>query len=72
MNYTNVCGCRVVKAGKTTEIIYCPKHKAAGDMYEALKDLWSALMFNHLAADGKFGVMYAERVESALAKAEGK
>ena len=41
MNYTRhfECGCKVVVIGELTnvKIVYCPLHKSAPDMYEALK-----------------------------------
>lgn len=42
------------------------------DMYEALKALWKAIKFHHLDEDSKFGVLYKNQVEQALAKVEGK
>lgn len=43
MNYTRhfECGCKIVVIGElhNAKIEYCPKHKAAQDMYEALKKL---------------------------------
>ena len=32
------CGCKVVKDATIPIIQYCPKHKAAPDLYEALKE----------------------------------
>ena len=48
MNYTGnkkvrltqaFCGCRIVHIDGETELEYCPLHKAALDMYDALKNL---------------------------------
>ena len=63
MEYTKgECKCR---ADNTTgEIVYCPLHKAAPDMYEALEklvDLSRPLLREDMAEGNK-----------ALAKAEGK
>ncbi len=33
------CGCSIFKVKHNVIIDYCPKHKAAPDMYEALKGL---------------------------------
>lgn len=38
MNYKTECGCIVVESPPNFKIKYCPKHKAAPDMHEALKD----------------------------------
>uniref|UniRef100_A0A6M3LQ11 Uncharacterized protein n=1 Tax=viral metagenome TaxID=1070528 RepID=A0A6M3LQ11_9ZZZZ len=42
-NIKEDCGCgiwEIIKNGKTTRYIgYCPKHKAAPDMHEALRDV---------------------------------
>ena len=39
MEYINTCGCRVIKVGKTVEILYCPLHKSAPRMYKALESI---------------------------------
>ena len=65
------CGCRVKHNNSdipSVLIIYCPKHKAALDMYEALKS------FNASWLNGDIEMEYKTRnlVGKALAKAEGK
>lgn len=63
------CGCRVVgdNAGCYT-IEYCPKHKAAPELYEALKLL--VTMFR--SDDYQDWRNSIEIAEKAIAKAEGK
>ena len=61
------CGCRIDEmANGSLRITYCPKHKAAPDMYEALG----------IALDETPGFMLGEDVKQkmrqARAKAEGK
>lgn len=57
------CGCVLVRniAGKMS-LQYCPKHKAADDMYEALKH---TLKYTNNTAVHKV-------INAALAKADGK
>ncbi len=59
------CGCQVrqvhIPQGERYFIEYCPKHKAANDMYEALKTL-----SNYPAESVK------QIANTTLAKAEGK
>ena len=57
------CGCAV---DKHYGIHYCPKHKAAPDMYEALKELLWIAEATHGAQDR---VLQAKQ---ALSKAEGR
>jgi len=79
------CGCTIEElADGSHGINYCPKHKAAPDMYEALKEAkeWIAELQNSikgLCEDE--GLEYHEptepckteiRINKALAKAEGK
>ncbi len=72
MEYTEgECGC-YVKAVLTrtnqVEIIYCPKHKSAPEMYEALK-LWHK---HQQGTRGHFCSECADAMQTALALAEGK
>jgi len=71
MNYTRhfECGCKIKVTGEITnaEIIYCPKHEAAPDMYEALKACHAA---NGCHNDEEAKLF--DLVRSALLKAEGK
>ena len=39
MNYTTKCGCIVIETPPNFRIEYCPKHKAADALYDALKDV---------------------------------
>ncbi len=58
------CGCYVVHVElDELEIVYCPKHKAIDDLYEALKALYNGTpdMFNAKL-----------KAKQALAKAEVK
>ena len=67
------CGCYVQQDTHLEEkvsIVYCPKHKAAPDMYEALKGLLVALH----SSRRRIGVNLEEKMTEgrlALAKAEG-
>ena len=88
MNYTRhfECGCKVVVIGELTNAVinYCPKHKAAPDMYGALKEMldnmtWSSRETFNDCGFGTHDVEYGEIAKSklgsiynALAKAEGK
>jgi len=71
--FTN-CGCQIVISGELhdAKIRYCPRHKAAPSMYEALQQ--ALLQINYL--HGKFketgsGNQVIARIQQALAKAEG-
>ena len=75
MNYTRhfECGCKVVVMGELTNALinYCPKHKAAPDMYEALKLTKKTVITK--TEDGYLITYDALRaIIKALAKAEGK
>lgn len=73
-NYTKefLCGCRIKIVGDlhTSAIEYCPKHKAAPDMYEALKALmkeyWMDTQPDETATNNW------SNAQKALAKAEGR
>ena len=72
------CGCQIRETSRpnkrgvvlATIIEYCPKHKAATEMYEALKAI------TELAPRDKLRLPYAievvEIADKALARAEGK
>lgn len=62
------CGCQIVISGELhdAEIIYCPKHKAAPMMHEALE----AIIVD--SAYPKLRPYTRELLNQALAKAEGK
>ncbi len=64
MEYMMKCGCKVKVTDDTlgATILYCPKHKAAEDMYEALKEI---SLYKYLT-DTNTG----NRIKQALAKAE--
>lgn len=73
------CGCQIreFKGGvkgyrtKDTVIEYCPKHKAAEDMYEALKE--SSMWVAKMSADGNLiAGRVLGRINKALRKAESK
>lgn len=55
------CGCEVFKISKGFTIEYCPKHKAAPDMYGALKAIKD---------DGKVKANFWKLRHKALAKAD--
>lgn len=68
------CGCEIKLTDanyQLTRIIFCPKHKAAPDMYKALKNIspWSVT-----SRKGNMPNMdnAINAVRQALAKAEGK
>ena len=60
MEYTKhfECGCKVMVIGELTnaQILYCPKHYAAPELYEALKMM--------VAAD--FGLIEKHKIDRAL------
>ena len=80
------CGCKIrYDRGVVYYIDYCPKHKAAPDMYEALKGFLYNFMqmrklnptaFNMLNPNEKKAWIImrdsAAKAEKALSKAEGK
>jgi len=81
--YSYDCGCVIIQDSTADAyIVYCPKHDAAPDMYEALKsqheaiDILFALLIQHV--DGFFpsksGKPWEAMLEgnNAIAKAEGK
>lgn len=69
------CGCLVGKAGQRIEIVYCSKHKAALDMYGALKS-WKKAFFAHSSKSKKeFKEILDDcwaKTAQALAEAEGE
>lgn len=73
MEYTTECGCRIWISeydGKAT-IHYCPKHKSAPDLYEALKEITTIEQSN--VPYDKYDVLGAINIaKKALAKADGK
>ncbi len=79
-NYKRIlkCGCEVefryndvIK--DAAKIVYCPKHKAAPELYEALKIAESALnLYSGLHPSDKILSKQCEIADKALAKAEGK
>ena len=68
------CGCEVIVATNGSVMLtYCPLHKSAPDLYEALEAITSRLKLRsvgsfELPADGKA----IKQAELALAKVEGK
>jgi len=59
------CGCKIIQEGDVwVRIEYCPKHKAAPDMYKALKAAHREL----LHAQWEDGL---DIIEQALALADG-
>ena len=78
MNYTKhfECGCKVVVIGEITnaQIVKCPKHKSAPDLYEALMELCSLLSVN-CSMDYLYKhdlSLPLSKGQQALAKAENK
>ena len=69
--FTN-CGCQIRISGElhNAEICYCPKHEAAPDMYEALKELVEWLEDDEKMIGNV--VTIQGQCHQALAKAEGK
>lgn len=69
MEYTKgECSCQVILSEHGTGIIYCPKHAAAPELYEALREAEQ-----HLIMCGIKPNSYARRnIKQALAKAEMK
>ena len=71
MDYTKACGCKILIDDSDPEIMeleYCPLHKAAPDMVEALK--WVTQMASHSPTDSQVITMAIEAL--AKAKTEGK
>lgn len=67
MEYTKDCGCKIrTFAFSGAELIYCPKHLAAPDIYEALR-----LAFRDLCENGRITEPVENVIKQALAKAEG-
>jgi len=80
--FTN-CGCQIVISGELhdAQIHYCPKHKAAFDMYEALKHVAEkGLDFSVITTGSDLSIWRSHittnysltEITKALAKAEGK
>ena len=68
------CGCLVaVDYNNAVEIVYCPKHRSAPDLYEALKIGKGAVetdLFYH--PEDKVSQIKLRIIVKALSKAEGK
>ncbi len=66
------CGCRIESeflGGMGAKVIeYCPQHKAAPDMYEALKELMQAVD----EGQERIGAGRGIKIGQILSKAEGK
>lgn len=63
------CGCVVaIDYNNMVKVVYCPKHKAAPDMYEALK----LYQQHQKGTRGHYCSECHEAISKALAKAEGK
>ncbi|KKN12482.1 hypothetical protein LCGC14_1016060 [marine sediment metagenome] len=66
----NKCGCVIIQ-DRTADayIVYCPKHKSAPDLYEALKAL---VAFDDTGGDGVSDhYILIRNAKEALAKADG-
>ncbi|KKN03091.1 hypothetical protein LCGC14_1111180 [marine sediment metagenome] len=73
MNYTKACGCKIYVDDSDTAIMeleYCPMHKAAPDMQEALKAIFECKDDPQLYT-ALSGQQWIE-IENALDEAEGK
>ena len=71
------CGCCIIlETDNSHSISYCPKHKAASEMYEALKLAREALTIKLNMPTYREILEFKNKTEpmilSALAKAEGK
>ena len=75
MNYTRhfECGCKVAVIGEITnaKIVYCPKHKAAEEMYEALKAVDDYLSAPY-PENMKLKQIVADKLVASLNTAEGR
>lgn len=77
-NIAPKCTCHISYCPKPDHIVYCPKHKAAPDMYEALEDLAACFrnieILSNVQNEGeKYSLEIAiNSMTKALAKAEGK
>lgn len=66
------CGCVVIQdRASGAYIVYCDKHAAAPDMYEALLAFDEYVSTNY-PANTRLKEIAVDRMEHALAKAEGK
>ena len=72
------CGCRITSEKNYPSIDYCPLHKAAPEMYEALKRGLDALesAFQIIGSDDSFFVKHSQELlmfmKQTLAKVENK
>jgi hypothetical protein len=73
------CGCAVEHVGGSFKIIYCPKHKAAPQLYQALCDLMKeADCLNNEECEHDVGICWCSYKNAhwaavkALHKAEGR
>lgn len=63
------CGCEIITDNMGTyEISYCPKHKAATELYEALKITYEYL--RDLGVLPNLGGLAREEAQKAIAKVE--
>ena len=67
------CGCIVaVDYDDNARVVYCSKHRAAPDMYQALKDIIEQAEKTHLPIGADLADSIRVFGKQALAKAEGK
>lgn len=62
------CGCEIFNTKRGLDIIYCPLHKSAPDLYEACKEALGWLI-------AEYPYDYSEtknKLSTALTKADGK
>jgi len=66
------CGCGIRKFApeETYDIEYCPKHKAAQEMYEALKSIRDYMVQYREAVNDNSHWPILEKMNQAVAKAE--
>ena len=75
MNYTKTfnCGCEIlVQNSGAGSIAYCPKHKAAPKMYEALREVRDFFVEYRRATEATEPYPVLDRMNKALAEAEGR
>ena len=66
MEYTKGnCGCYTTFNSSSYEMIFCPLHKSAPDLYEALN-----LAFSDLAENGRITEPIERVIKEAIAKVE--
>jgi len=67
-----ICGCEVSRELGILRLQYCSKHKAAPDLYEACKEIRDFLLKYRECTEDNSDWPVLNRMNKAIAKAEGK